>query len=71
MNTHPKNVFKLKSRLDSIIIYCNSIEEIEDGWLLYGITYGKNDVIPEWHEEPMPLNEDDVDVWFKMVEVMK
>lgn len=51
---------------NNIFVYANSVEEIEEGWTLHGVTYGNCGNIPHWHEEPLDLHENDVDIWFRI-----
>ncbi len=64
--THPKALLRLTVEWSSIIVWCRSAVEANDGWICYGVTYSNCQDIPSWHTEPLSLHKDEVEVCLRL-----
>lgn len=66
VNTDPKNLLKLVKSLDGIHVLCRAAVKEPWGWTCYGVTYDNCGDVPDWHNEPLDLLDEEVEVWFKI-----
>ena len=68
VNTHPNCLIKMPKDWGSIYIWCRAAirNEDDDGWVCHGVTYSNCEETPDWHEEPLELEDAEVEVCLRL-----